>query len=904
MAEHRELLEYEFYGKDCLAGKLPPCATACPLNVNMRDLAGSLQKGNFAAAYRNYRDRTVFPRIVALICREPCRKACLRVDLDDSIRAGLLERALVALAPSTVPPRYNLPPKAQKIAIVGGGVCGLACAQRLGSKGYDVTVYEETKRLGGRLGSGEDPERSQPSDRLDGPGNGGTEDATVGLLTEEILQEEIANQLQFSRIRYEMGCRISTLDALDFDAAFIATGQGGIDFGLAEDMDRASFGTKRPGVFLGGGLSGAAPVAEIGQAVVAAHSIEKYLKIGYMDGIPESFMIEESRITVSIAGVQPAEAIMPSAGSDYTKEEAIREADRCLRCDCTWCMDACELFGHFQKTPRQMIGEAFSSIHTGKGSITKQTSTHVISSCNLCGLCARVCPVDIDIGRMAYDFRHFKRQAGKYPEGYSDYYLRDMIFSSGEGALFRLAPGASGASHLFFPGCQLGAVQPQLIGRVWAYLLDRLPDTAIAMACCGAPADQSGDGALSDRLIAGFKEHWEAMGRPVLICACPTCMKHFRTFLPEATLRSVYEVVDERGLPELVNAGEGAGRSAEAGEDAGQSEEAERSAGSAARRRIAESGVLTVFDPCSSREFGPMQESVRRILRSLGGTLEELPYARENAQCCGIGAHIQGANPSLTETLVHNRIMALDNIYINYCTNCRDAFLLRGKSCYHILDLLFGLDEEIPQASDPKTTPADLPFVLPGLGRRRTHKIEAKNLILQTFFHEEMPGTGVPPIPAGAGADALKVEVGEPMQAGAGADALKVEVGEPMQAGARTDALKVKAGEPTQAGAGAGPLENAGTLFIPPELLLKMNRKLILEEEVARTIDFCERSGIRLYDRGKDCYYGHLQIGLSTIWATWRGAEGGYTLLNVYSHRIKILEETGREGSETEGPLA
>lgn len=755
-----ERKDYETYANGCHKGKKPACSCACPLNIDIPAIMDYMQKGNFTGAYKQYRNQSMFPGIVSRICDERCGRKCVRWEKDCGVSIKLLEQACVRLTDNDKPARYNLPKRPKKIAVIGGGLAGLACALKLGTKSYDVTLYEKEAQLGGRL---------------------------KDMLPPEIYLAEIEKQMQFARCKIVLEREIKSLDEIEFDAAFIATGAGGNDFGLSEGMDRQSFGTVREGVFIGGAVLGASPVEDLAQGDVASRSIEKYTKIGKMDGIPESFLVTETCIQKDLSLVEPQDAVVPADGRAYTREEAAAESQRCLKCDCTFCSDGCEVFDYFQKSPQLMVVSALTSLQSAAG-LSKQTTTQLISACNLCGLCGKVCPENIDIGQMSYDFRFFRSQSNRYPPAYNEFFIRDMNFSNSEAALARTAPGHARASYLFFPGCQLGASDPEYVVRSYQYLLEHIPDTAIMLGCCGAPADWGANRDLNAEVVGYIKAKWEEFGRPVFVFACPTCKKQFGRHFPEAEGVSLYELIAKYGVPE------GA--------------------------RKLDGQTVHVFDPCASREEPDMQQAVRDLTHASGARTEELRYSRDKAQCCGWGGHTMKANPSLHGQMVQHRIEAGPHPYITYCTNCRDTFNWRGKECVHILDVVFGMNQ--------------YHFTPPSPGTRRKNRVAAKNLVLEQVFAE---------VPAERKEDEFLK---------------KVE--------------------------------------FSPEITKKLNDLLILEEEAARTIEHCESTGKKLYDPENDSYIGHLQIGIITYWVEYRVRDDRYILLNVYSHRMSILEEDKKQG--------
>ncbi len=743
---------YEPFAAACVHGELPSCSVSCPLNLDVREMVRHVREGNFTAAYKTYRVKAVFPEIVANLCDEPCRAGCVRKDLDESISLRLLEKACVEFAGARDIPSFNLPPRTKRIVVIGAGLSGLTCAVRLAAKSYPVTVYEKSDRLGGRLWD---------------------------LLAPEIFLPALRAQLEASGCVVRLETEVASLDEVEGDAIVVATGEGGNTFGLLEGVDRQSFGTMQPGKFVVGNLLGTTPVEDIAQGRIAAFSAEKYLKVGAMDGMPETLRQTQCALVTDLAGVRSEKAVAPGSQGTYDEKAASAEAERCLLCDCTFCSDGCELFGAFRKMPKQMVSEAMASLHAK----TSKGATRVMSSCNLCGLCGKVCPQGIDMGRFYRDFRIFKQEDGLLPPAFHDFFMRDMQFANEEAYLACAAPGHTQAGHVFFPGCQLAAGDPRHVELTYHYLLQHIPDLALILGCCGAPAEWAAETAMRDEVAERLTHEWERLGRPEFVFACPTCRLQFERHMPEIKGTSLYSLLLDVGLPEL-----------EAGE-----------------RQAA-----CVFDPCSSRYDESAQQSVRRIAEQAGISLTELPYSGEKSQCCGWGGHIAAANPKLLDTIVRNRVSAESLPYITYCANCQEVFSRRGKAARHILDVVLGLDEaERPTAS---------------LGQRRANRMAAKRTVLAREWGLDV------------------TDAGEDLQRG-----------------------------------GEG-------LTIPDELLTRMYDERILESDVRRTIEYCESTGNAVYDPSRQVYMGHLRIGVITYWVEYAKSDQGYTLTNVFSHRMEIVE--------------
>jgi Fe-S oxidoreductase len=90
----------------------------------------------------------------------------------------------------------------------------------------------------------------------------------------------------------------------------------------------------------------------------------------------------------------------------------------------------------------------------------------------------------------------------------------------------------------------------------------------------------------------------------------------------------------------------------------------------------------------------------------------------------------------------------------------------------------------------------------------------------------------------------------------------------------------------TDAPAGHADIE----VSISAELLAKMYDDRILEDDVYRTIAYCEETGNAVYDAERDLFIGHLRSGVITYWVEYRKSDEGYALSSVFTHRVEILE--------------
>ncbi|MDY0094119.1 MAG: FAD-dependent oxidoreductase [Candidatus Vecturithrix sp.] len=643
---------------NCLQFEWAFCTAACPFHLDVRDFIGKLQQGRFNIAYKTYQQVVGFPGIVTALCPEPCKLVCPLKEAGGSISLKLLEQAAMAYARSTTPDQYNMPQKEACIAIIGAGICGLACALRLTARKYQVTVYEKSDRIGGHL---------------------------YDLLSPEIFLEDINLQFTHESYTLHLNTDILGLEDLRYDAIFVATGKIGNDFGLLKSTDGA-FATTTPGVFFGGSLTGAETMQAIADGLNAANAIERYVKIGTMNQPEEPV---GTKLRYDVIRMTASESVHPQNGHAFTKDEAVAEAKRCLKCTCDACHYYSPLMSYFDKFPKRITEEVHVTLHPSSLDGHATLATRLISTCLHCGLCKEVCPENIDTGEFLLHSHRAMRAQGKMPWAFHEFYLRDMAFSNQEAGLTKIPLGYTTSHYLFFPGCQLGASDPRLVLESYQFLTKHFPDTALMLHCCGAPADWAGDEPIHRSVLEKITTDWMNLGSPTVIFACPTCKQMFQTYLPDIPGQFLYQVIKEKSLQSI-------------------------------KKFTAE--TASVFDPCASRYEPVLQQTIRQLAANAGFTLEPLPMEGKMAECCSYGGQVSIAHPPYASHIVQRRISQTMHPYITYCSNCRDIFAKSGKQTWHILDVIFGLDDEN--------------HAQPTVSERRDNRLRLKHQILKKFWNE------------------------------------------------------------------------------------------------------------------------------------------------------------------------
>jgi glutamate synthase (NADPH/NADH) small chain len=126
--------------------------TGCPVNNQIPDWNDLVYRGNWDEAVRNLHSTNNFPDFTGRICPAPCEASCTLNIIDSPVTIKSIEHALAEHAVKQgLKPEIAEVKTGKKIAIVGSGPAGMACAQQLARAGHDVHVYERWAKAGGLL---------------------------------------------------------------------------------------------------------------------------------------------------------------------------------------------------------------------------------------------------------------------------------------------------------------------------------------------------------------------------------------------------------------------------------------------------------------------------------------------------------------------------------------------------------------------------------------------------------------------------------------------------------------------------------------------------------------------------------------------------------------------------------
>ena len=200
----------------CLHCKNPRCVTGCPVSIQIPEFIAHVVEGDIDGAAGVIARDSSLPAVCGRVCPQEtqCEGQCILGVKGESVAIGKLER-FVADNKTTVSEAVSTSPEANaprtKVAVIGSGPAGLACAADLAKWGYDVTIFEALHKAGGVLAYGI-PEFRLPK--------------------EKVLQKEI-DEVTSLGVKIETDVIIgrtvtieSLMDNEGFKAVFVGTGAG------------------------------------------------------------------------------------------------------------------------------------------------------------------------------------------------------------------------------------------------------------------------------------------------------------------------------------------------------------------------------------------------------------------------------------------------------------------------------------------------------------------------------------------------------------------------------------------------------------------------------------------------------------------------------------------------------
>ena len=198
----------------CLNCRNPRCVQQCPVGIRIPEFIAQVREGDFGAAARVIARDSSLPAVCGRVCPQEtqCEGSCILGVKGEPVAIGKLERFVADWSREQGGvPVEKAPANGVKVAIVGSGPSGLACASDLAKMGYDVTIFEVLHKPGGVLQYGI-PEFRLPKQRVVEPEIGSVRALGVKIETNVVVGRTVTID--------------DLLDREGFKAVFVGSGAG------------------------------------------------------------------------------------------------------------------------------------------------------------------------------------------------------------------------------------------------------------------------------------------------------------------------------------------------------------------------------------------------------------------------------------------------------------------------------------------------------------------------------------------------------------------------------------------------------------------------------------------------------------------------------------------------------
>ena len=643
----------------CVYEQPPFCNAACPLKLDTRAFLEAAAAGNFKKALQLYEKIAPFPLVLARGCEAPCEGKCRLGEIGDGIAIRVVEEAVARYGEASRGGSIFRTKKKKTVAVLGSDLFCLFLVGELEKKAYPVTVFCP------------EPDAESFLRSMAGFLDDGAFRLELRRLKSKDIQFEYNSPVtreSYERIRdaFDVVCASEPVAKSLFPEAdclpeLMYLERERLVMGLGEGVMDAAFGAKKAALTVDRLAQGLDPRNTRGQ-----------------EG-----PVETRLYTDLSAAVRLQREPVPPDG--YTKEQAVGEAGRCLRCRCEECLKSCAYLRHYKKHPGLLAREIYNNtqIIMGDHQLNKP-----MNSCSLCGQCTVVCPNGFDMARVCHLARQNMVSTDKMPLAPHEFALMDMLFSNGDAFLCRPQPGFETCRYVFFPGCQASAIAPETVKAAYLDLCRRLEGgVGLMLGCCGAICDWAGRTELEEQTREFLDRELSRLGDPIVIAGCPTCRKELSRHEGVRTV-GIWELLLQLGLPE---GGHGLDRPA------------------------------ALHDSCGARGDPETQKAIRTLAARLGCELVETPDSGDRSPCCGYGGLAAYANPEVAGEMTASCLERSDAPYISYCMACRDRFARQGHESRHILELVYGTDAGAP----------------PDISEKRRNRLNLKKELLWELWQEE-----------------------------------------------------------------------------------------------------------------------------------------------------------------------
>lgn len=625
----------------CIHEQPAYCAAVCPFKLDTKRLLQLAASGDFKKALAVYEKITPFPILLSSGCEAPCEGKCKLCSLGDGISIREVEKAVARFGEKGKRSSVFRMRKKKKAVIFGSGLFPLFLAGELEKKMYPTTICcRENSCLEYVC-------------------------AAAPFLSEKDQKEEAA-RLKSMDLSFVFGFELTKENisgkAGEYDLVCASEEIAGLLYpGEEADPNIMAIEERR---FITGKTDGVMLSALA--AKKAAMSADRYAQnlSAYNNRTDEG--IADTKLYTDVSEVVPVPRVF-CGPEGYTKEEAIKEASRCIQCHCDACMKSCAYLAEYKKYPGLLGREIFNNTQIIMGD---HPMNRPMNSCALCGQCTVVCPNGFDMSAICKSARENMVSTDKMPLATHEFALMDMIFSNTEAFFCRPQPGYETCRYVFFPGCQAGAIAPAVVEAAYKDLMQRLDGgVALMLGCCGAISDWAGRYEMTKEHRSFLKNELAKLGDPVIITGCPTCTGQLKE-AGENTVIGIWEILEQIGIPSEAKGFE---------------------------------MPVAIHDACGARGDETTQKQIRKLLSSAGCETVEVKDSKDKAGCCGYGGLTAYANRDVAKKMTEKCLEKTEAPYVTYCFACRDRFAREGRTSRHLLEFLYSAEaSETPDLSEKR----------------------------------------------------------------------------------------------------------------------------------------------------------------------------------------------------------
>ena len=275
--------------------------------------------------------------------------------------------------------------------------------------------------------------------------------------------------------------------------------------------------------------------------------------------------------------------------------------------------------------------------------------------CSLCGLCASVCPVDLNPAAMFLEMRREAVDRGFAP--FPEHKVMMDYEQRGASKRYSYYSLPRGCHTVLFPGCTLPGTRPDSTISLYRHLKTADPNLGIVLDCCCKPSHDLGRQAFFETMFNEMKSYLIDHDIKTIIAACPNCFQVFKEYGKPLEVIMTCESLLKQDLPK-------------------------------ASQPIG-TRIISIHDPCVLRNETSIHQAIRKLAKARGFVISEMIHSREHSMCCGEGGSVGFVTKNFSEQWGENcRKEVTGRRLLTYCAGCANK-LNKKVPTDHILDTIF-----------------------------------------------------------------------------------------------------------------------------------------------------------------------------------------------------------------------